>query len=91
MGQARQHASETPEGISADPAGIVYVADTRNHTIRKITPDGAVTTAVGRAEIGGIVPGPLPGLLAYPRGIAITPTGDLVITTNNAVVRAVAP
>jgi len=88
-GAAARFAS--PVAIAADPAGIVYVADTRNHTIRKITLDGVVTTAVGRAEVGGIVPGPLPGLLAYPRGIAITPAGDLVITTNNAVVRAVAP
>jgi sugar lactone lactonase YvrE len=80
-----------PVGIAADPAGIVYVADNRNHTIRKITPDGMVKTVVGQAEVGGIVPGPLPGLLALPRGIALTPTGDLLITTNNAVVRAIAP
>ena len=80
-----------PTAIAVDGAGIVYVADNRNHTIRKITPDGVVKTVVGQPEVGGIVPGPLPGLLAFPRGVALTPTGDLVITTNNAVVRAVGP
>ncbi len=89
MGAAARFSN--PYGIAVDPAGILYVADNRNHTIRKITPDGMVKTVVGQAEVGGIVPGPLPGLLALPRGVALTPTGDLLITTNNAVVRAIAP
>ena len=80
-----------PYGIAVDPVGILYVADNRNHTIRKITPDGMVRTVVGQAEVGGIVPGSLPGLLALPRGVVLTANGDLVITTNNAVVRAIAP
>jgi sugar lactone lactonase YvrE len=38
-----------PQGVAADAQGNVYVADTRNSTIRKIAPDGIVTTLAGLA------------------------------------------
>jgi len=37
----------TPTGICVTSEGVLYVADTYNHAIRKITPDGTVTTVVG--------------------------------------------
>lgn len=39
-----------PEGIAVDKEGNVYVADKGNHKIRKITPDGAVTTLAGTTK-----------------------------------------
>ena len=36
-----------PEGIAVDSVGVVYVVDTGNHTIRKITPGGVVSTLAG--------------------------------------------
>src|SRR5471032_1340058 len=42
-----------PQGIAVDVNGVLYVADTENHVIRKITPDGTVTTLAGTAGLSG--------------------------------------
>ncbi len=75
-----------PKGIATDAAGNVYVADTGNHIIRKITPTGIVSTVVGTAGARGFVPGALPGVLNLPIGVSIAGT-TLYITMANAVVQ----
>lgn len=55
-----------PEGVTVDKDNNVYVADSSNGLIRKITPDGNVTTIVG------------PGYLSFPTSIAVNKAGTLL-------------
>lgn len=82
-----------PGGVAADPAGNVFVADTYNHTIRKITPDGAVTTLAGIAGVSGSADGN--GSAArfnYPGGVAVDAAGNvLVADSGNHAIRRLTP
>jgi hypothetical protein len=76
----------SPLGVATDGSGNVYVADTLNQTVRRITPAGIVTTFAGVKGTPGFAPGALPGLLSNPRGLAIRGT-TLYITVDNGVAR----
>jgi hypothetical protein len=71
-------------GVATDSAGNVYVADRYNHTIRKVTPAGVVTTVVGAAGRQGFIAGALPGALSNPMGVAVSGS-SLYITLYNGV------
>ena len=69
-----------PEGIAVDGAGNLYVADNLNHTIRKVTPNGAVTTLAGTAGSSGSIDGT--GSAArfnFPEGVAVDGSGNLYV------------
>jgi len=69
-----------PQGVAVDAAGNVFVADSGNQTIRKITPAGLVSTVAGSAGVSGGTDGPAAmARFGYPVGIAFNGAGDLVI------------
>ncbi len=61
-----------PLRVTTDGSDKLYVADTENHTIRKVTQAGVVSTLVGVAGQSGFVPGPLPGIINQPDGVSVT-------------------
>lgn len=71
-----------PFGIKADVSGNLYVTDSSNSTIRKITASGVVSTVVGTAGVNGDVLGPLPGQIVYPDSIAVIGANQLAFTTD---------
>jgi serine/threonine protein kinase, bacterial len=83
----------TPIGIGVDSAGNVYVSDTINHTIRKITPPGEVTTIAGTPGVKGNLDGTnSAALFNRPHGIAVDPAGNLYVgDTENYEIRKITP
>ncbi len=73
-----------PISVATDSADNIYVAEIRNHTVRKITPAGVVSTVVGVASQATFTPGALPGRLAFPLGVAVSGS-SLYITLGNGI------
>ena len=76
-----------PCGITSDSDGNLYVADTGNHKIRKVSPTGIVSTIAGTGLSGFINGSAGAARFWYPIGITVSPTGDLFVADmgNNAI------
>ncbi len=89
-----------PQGVAVDSTGNVYVADTFNDTIRKITPAGVVTTLAGLAQfdvngapIGGSSDGTGSSARFYlPNGVAVDSAGYIYVADyDNDTIRKITP
>ncbi|MFB3882478.1 MAG: hypothetical protein ACE149_14520 [Armatimonadota bacterium] len=100
-GRGRAAAFFAPAGIAAGPDGAIFVADTGNHRIRRVSPDGAVSTYAGAAtqkddlgrELGGYRDGPVAAAqFRYPVGLAVGGDGTLYVAdAGNHAVRRISP
>jgi sugar lactone lactonase YvrE len=82
-----------PTALAVDAAGNVYVADSANGTIRRITPSGLVTTLAGQAGSYGSSDGVGPNArFQSPHGVAVDPAGNLYVSdTASHTIRRVTP
>jgi hypothetical protein len=82
-----------PHGVAVDYAGYLYIADSGNSTIRKITPAGLASTLGGLAGVWGSADG-MGGTarFRYPNGVAVDGAGNVYVAdTANQMIRAGAP
>lgn len=80
----------TPSAIALGPGGNIFVADTGNNRIRKITPEGQVSTVAGDGT-AGYVDGPVAtAQFNGPIGLAVSEGGDIYVAdTYNDVIRMI--
>ncbi|MCA9713618.1 MAG: hypothetical protein KC468_02875 [Myxococcales bacterium] len=80
-GPGQAAALQWPTALELGPAGALYIADTFNHVVRRLEPDGAITTVVGTGVVGAEGDGgPATGAqLNQPFGLALDDDGTLYI------------
>ncbi|HET7763544.1 MAG TPA: hypothetical protein VFK92_00455 [Burkholderiales bacterium] len=80
-----------PQGVIADKAGNVFVADSGNRTIRKIDPIGTVSTLAGVPRLYGSADGPgAAARFTNPVGMATDAAGNLYVADSNPITLSVA-
>ncbi len=79
-----------PADIAVETSGNLYVADAGNHTVRKVTPAGVVTTFAGQAGVSGSGDGSSTAAFNHPTGVAVDGAGNVYVAdTNNNEIRVV--
>jgi YD repeat-containing protein len=93
-GPATQAGLFNPYGVALAPDGSLYIADLSNHRIRRVGPDGIITTVAGNGVAGSSGDGgpATQASLRNPQAVAVTPDGGLYIAdTDNHRIRRVDP
>jgi serine/threonine-protein kinase len=94
-GLARLAQLRTPLSLAVGPDGTVYIADQGNRRIRRVEPDGIISTVAGRDALGVFSGDGGPATLAQlvdNRGVAVGPDGSIYIADTGAQrVRRVTP
>jgi DNA-binding beta-propeller fold protein YncE len=93
-GLAVQASLNMPYGIALDGSGSLYVADSENHRVRKISAEGIITTIAGSGVIGDSGDGGLAikAQLNSPQELFITSQNEiLVVDEHNHKIRKIVP
>ncbi len=80
-GRATAAQLSQPNATAVDAAGNIYIADMGNHRVRRVAPDGTITTIAGNGQIGRGAEG-IPATqspLNYPSSVAVDNNGDVII------------
>jgi uncharacterized protein (TIGR03437 family) len=83
-GPATGASMNEPRGVIVDAAGNVYIADSQNNKVRRVTPDGKIDTyaGTGRADFGGDGGPAKDAFLSFPLGLALDSAGNLYLSDN---------
>lgn len=91
-GRATAAQLSQPNATAVDAAGNIYIADMGNHRVRRVAPDGTITTVAGNGQIGRGADG-IPATqspLNYPSSVAVDNNGDvLIVDWQNYLIRKV--
>ena len=83
---------DTLHGVAVDTAGNVYVADSSNHLIRKISPAGDVSTLAGSGANGANNATGTAATFKFPTGVAVDTAGNVYVADrSNHLIRKITP
>jgi serine/threonine-protein kinase len=80
---------DNPFGLGIDAAGNIYVTDRHNNKIRKVTPQGEVTTLAGTGEFGSVNGPGATATFANPTDVTADNFGNLYVTDGNTMIRKI--
>ena len=88
-GPATSSQLNQPQGIAVDAGGTVYIADTFNHKVRRVAPDGTITTFAGTGERGVSGDGgpATAARLNFPVAVEVDGAGNILIGLIDAIRR----